>query len=278
MRFLSLTSRLILATVVLAVFGCIMSAVFAYKTQRESAERHLVTSFSGLAEVTARGIDGDVVLMAVAKEQEGAGTAALKVAQLRGDLRSLRKVGVFGEHNMELSVVRAVPGSAVMQLEDLLAVGGTDGASQTGGVSRKANRFASLALGSGQTSAAVVSVDGAAGETRGWKENFLAGWQEMFAASESARKKVCVASPVRDSEGQVVAALMGVAKLPVDYFAFSNLVNTTTSAALIGIVPALIFVWIMGWGVRRRLNGLSEAMAGTAEWPLRLSHRWIGTL
>ena len=190
MRFLSLTSRLIPATMLLAVFGCVMSAVFAYKTQRETSERHLVTSFSGLAEVTARGIDGDVVLLAVSEDQQGGGTAALKVAQLRGDLRSLRKVGVFGEHNMEMSIVRSVPGSAAMQLEDLLAVGGADSPSQTGGVSRKANRFASLALSSGQTSAAVVPLDGTAEQARGWKEMLLTAWQETFATSEADRKKV----------------------------------------------------------------------------------------
>ena len=262
MRFLSLTSRLILATVLLALLGCIMSAVFAYKTQRESLERHMVTSFSGLAEVTARGIDGDVVLLAVSEDQQGGGTAALKVAQLRGDLRSLRKVGVFGEHNMEVSIVRSIPGSAGMQLEDLLAVGDAAGASQTGGTSRKANRFASLALSSGQTSAAVVPLDGNAEQNSGWKSRLLASWAEMFATSETARKKISVASPVRNLEGEVVAALVGEAKLPIDYFAFSNLSNTAWSAALIGIVPALLFVWMLGWGVRRHLHQLGDAMTG----------------
>ena len=81
--------------------------------------------------MTARGIDGDVVLLAVSEDQQGGGTAALKVAQLRGDLRSLRKSGVFGEHNMAVSIVRSIPGSAALQLEDLLAVGGGAGASAT---------------------------------------------------------------------------------------------------------------------------------------------------
>jgi signal transduction histidine kinase/CheY-like chemotaxis protein len=262
MRFLSLTSRLILATLLLALFGGVMAAVFTYKAQRETLERHLVAAFSGLTEVTARGIDGEVVLLAVSGEEQGGSTAALKVAQLRGELRSLRKVGIFGEHNMELSVVRSIPGSAAMQMEDLLAVGSADGGGQTGGMSRKANRFASLALSAGQTSAAVVPINEVADGAPGWKTRMLASWREMFTTSEAVRKKVCVASPVRNSEGEVVAALIGEAKLPAGYFAFSSLTNTAWLAAFIGIVPALLFVWTLGWGIRRRLIHLSEAMTG----------------
>jgi len=261
MRFLSLSSRLMVSAALLTLLGCVLSTVWSYRIQRETAEREIVDSFSALSEAAVLGIDGETVVLAANKENAEAASTALKISELRSHLRAIRSVGMFGEKGAELTIVSESARGSGRQLEDLFAVGAGDTVVAAGQTQRSREPFATLALTGGQISSAVVPVDGTPDpDTPSAIAKLATQWAEFFATSDSKRLKICAAAPIRDANGEIVAALIAEAKLPKDFFAFANFSRMIFSVGALALIPALLWFWFFGARLRRQLWTIRDAI------------------
>ena len=245
----------------LTLFGCVLSTVWSYRIQRESAEREMVDSFSALSEAAVLGIDGETVVLASNKAQAEAASTALKISGLRSHLRAVRSVGMFGDKGAELTIVRASSKESGQGLEDLFAVGAGNAVVTAGQTQRSREQFATLALTGGQISSAVVPVDAEAPvEDQSMLEKFSMQWAEFFGTGKSKRLKICAAAPIRDEQGDIVAALIAEAALPKDIFAFANFSRIIFSVGALALIPALLWFWFFGAQLRRRLWDIRDAI------------------